>query len=150
MATHEQGSHEFDPQARFVDQSGLSYRNFAAYLVGKVDQEDRCNHAIRSLKHEQGRSDAFCREYRIGYEGGVGHAKAAGQEDFVQHAKGDWEGYVRAQNAETTARAHGAARRWLNERAARAGGIPAATEHTERSISAYARATALHGDYHES
>lgn len=58
----------FDPSARQYGSDGLSYVDFHAALNGEPDPQDPVNSSIsRYLK--QGRSEAFCREYRKGYEG---------------------------------------------------------------------------------
>lgn len=57
----------FDPQARFVDSKGFAYRNFAHRLIGKLDEEDQGNRLIARYLSE-GRSEAFCRVFREGYD----------------------------------------------------------------------------------
>lgn len=83
MTSSPKPSNDFDPQARFIAEDGLSYANLAAYLKGEADPEDRCNPVIRGLK-DQGRSGEFCRHFRKGYEGGTN-----GQEPW-QRGRGSW------------------------------------------------------------
>lgn len=56
----------FDPLARQIDSYGRSYVDFHAVANGETDPEDPCNAEIDRLV-KQGRSEAFCREYRIGW-----------------------------------------------------------------------------------
>lgn len=59
---------EFDPDARQVGSDGLTYVDFFDALTEKPDPLDPCNAEIQRLR-AQGRSEAFCREYRVGYDG---------------------------------------------------------------------------------
>lgn len=56
----------FDPLARQIDGYGRSYVDFHAVANGETDPEDPCNAEIDRLV-KQGRSEAFCREYRVGW-----------------------------------------------------------------------------------
>lgn len=56
----------FDPLARQIDGYGRSYVDFHAVANGETDPEDPCNVEIDRLV-KQGRSEAFCREYRVGW-----------------------------------------------------------------------------------
>ena len=57
----------FDPLARQIDGYGRSYVDFHAVANGETDPEDPCNAEIDRLV-KQGRSEAFCREYRVGWQ----------------------------------------------------------------------------------
>ena len=64
----------FDPHARFIARDGIAYKDFAAYLVGQPDPKDLGNINVARYRAE-GRSEAFCRCWRKGYDGWVGHAR---------------------------------------------------------------------------
>lgn len=91
----DQAEAPFDPYARFIDRKGLSYKDFGAYLTGCFpDDGDRANTNIERYLRE-GRSEAFCRVFRQGYDGyahqghGVASCKAhlgAGQAEALQTA----------------------------------------------------------------
>lgn len=54
--------------ARFRDAWGVTYQDFAAFLNGQPEQEDGANARIARYRKE-GRSQAFCRTFREGYDG---------------------------------------------------------------------------------
>ena len=56
----------FDPDAPCTARVGLSYKCFADRIRARPDPEDPANAQIERLT-KAGRSEAFCREYRIGY-----------------------------------------------------------------------------------
>lgn len=64
----DQAEAPFDPYARYIDRKGLSYKDFGAYLTGCTpDEGDRANANIERYLRE-GRSEAFCRTFRQGYD----------------------------------------------------------------------------------
>ena len=62
-----QAKSTFDPDAPCVARDGLSYKCFADRIRGRPDPDDPVNAQIERLA-KAGRSEAFCREFRIGYE----------------------------------------------------------------------------------
>lgn len=86
----------FDPYARQIDRSGLSYVDFHAALNGEPDPQDPCNAEISRLA-KQGRSEAFCREYRKGYDAKL--AEVRGQSLAFQARRGDFTSAKGAQQA---------------------------------------------------
>ena len=61
-----QAKSTFDPDAPCAARDGLSYKCFADRIRGRPDPNDPTNSQIERLV-EAGHSEAFCREYRIGY-----------------------------------------------------------------------------------
>lgn len=82
----------FDPYARQIDRNGLSYVDFEAVLDGKPDPEDYCNSRIEILIRN-GRSEAFCREYRAGYDGAIHSIQAVRKES--RHSAEELDNSVR-------------------------------------------------------
>ena len=74
----DQAKSTFDPDAPCVARDGLSYKCFADRIRGRPDPDDPTNPQIERLV-KAGRSEAFCREYRVGYErAGLGLSHWAG------------------------------------------------------------------------
>lgn len=71
----------FDPDTRQIGSDGLSYVDFHAALCGEPDPDDPCNARIKDLVR-QGRSEAFCWEYRQGYDGAARSIQAVRGEGF--------------------------------------------------------------------
>lgn len=78
----------FDPSARQFDSAGRSFVDFHAALCGEADPQDSCNAEITRLIRE-GRSEAFCREYRKGWDSKA--AEVRGQSIAYQIKRGDWQ-----------------------------------------------------------
>lgn len=93
----------FDPDARQVGSDDLTYVDFFDVLTEKPDPSDPCNAEIQRYR-AQGRSEAFCREFRVGYD-----------------------------NAKTTLRSE----------------EPTNSAQCRFRTAGLARATKLHGEYHE-
>lgn len=107
----DQAKAPFDPYARFIDHKGLSYKDFGAYLTGCTpDEGDRANANIERYLRE-GRSEAFCRVFRQGYDAHFGpHDEkrstpgytgslsewATRQADREAHAKAHAKGFIQA------------------------------------------------------
>lgn len=86
----------FDPGARQYGSDGISYVDFHAALNGEPDPQDPCNAEISRLA-KQGRSEAFCREYRKGYDAKL--AEVRGQSLAFQARRGDFTSAKGAQQA---------------------------------------------------
>ena len=79
-----QAKSTFDPDAPCVARDGLSYKCFADRIRGRPDPNDPTNPQIERLV-KAGRSEAFCREYRIGYERAIRAVEVVADTDGVNH-----------------------------------------------------------------
>lgn len=93
----------FDPQARFIARDGIAYKDFAAYLVGRPDAEDLGNGSIARYRKE-GRSEAFCRVFRKGYDDWYPKAFVTchefGDEAYWAHQESQTRGFAEATRLE--------------------------------------------------
>ena len=169
-ASDGQEASPFDPHARYTHCNGLVYQDFARYLLGEPDPKDRANANIARYLRE-GRSEAFCRVFREGYDDHLARIGGPGAPDREAvagfHAEGHAHGYARATDPfqePTDAVSAGRDRAVAFEKglARSAGaGLAAAfhgrrpeevadTPHNRARTEGFARATKSHGDYHES
>lgn len=89
-----QNPEAFDPRARYIAANGLAYRSFLDYFVGnEPEADDRCNGNIQRYL-AQGRSEAFCRCFREGYDQHLARIGGPGAPDreaiATFHAEAIW------------------------------------------------------------
>lgn len=150
----------FDPSARQVDSAGRTFVDFFAALNGEVDPQDDCNARIAALLRA-GRSEAFCREYRKGYDGAAHSIEAVARGGKVTGVGLDSQtralcasaGLNRACDRYPEDKPCDAQKAVDRTRQAFPEHRPdveiAATPGNRAHIAGFARATKLHGEYHE-
>lgn len=156
----------FDPHARYIGPNGLAYRSFFTYLCGEEEADDRANGCIRRYL-AQGRSEAFCRCFREGYDDHLDRIGGPGAPDREAIATFHAEDVATWREREAEQAAQG--RRRGSEESLFPRGTAASTDHNHRiglglyrayqaqdaehayaHGAGFARATAEHGDQHES
>ena len=155
----------FDPSARQVDSAGRTFVDFFAALNGEVDSQDDCNARIAALLRA-GRSEAFCREYRKCYDGAAHSIEAVAREGKVTGVGLDSQTRALCASAGLNRACdrypEDKERPQLDVREVREAiehirqAFPehrpeeiAATPGNRAHIAGFARATKLHGEYHE-
>ena len=156
----------FDPQARFIGPNGLAYHTFFDYLCGREPEpEDRANGCIQRYL-AQGRSEAFCRVFREGYDGHLDRIGGPGAPDREAIAQFHAEDVATWREREAQQASEG--RRKGVQDGLFPAGTAASTDHNHRvgvglyraykaddegharaHGAGFARATAEHGDQHE-
>ena len=124
----------FDPDARQAGPDGLTYADFFDALTEKPDPLDPCNAEIQRYR-AQGRSEAFCREFRVGYDGAKTAVAIVAKD---KTAREYWAAGEIVSQSEYLAKLAGHIR--ANE---------AFPDRQEKRIAGFARATKFHGEYHE-
>jgi hypothetical protein len=88
----------FDPHARFVSREGIAYQDFARYLIGEPDPEDRGNALVARYQRE-GHSTAFRAVFRKAYDAKLAEAKAANADNVFADNVDAWRAHNAANNA---------------------------------------------------
>lgn len=141
----DQAEAPFDPYARFIDRKGLSYKDFGAYLTGCTpDEGDRANTNIERYLRE-GRSEAFCRVFRQGYDAHLGTHDETRSTPGRTSSLSEWAARQADREAHAYAKAH-ASGPFQGRRPSEI----ASTPHNRAVVRAFGAATLAHpAGYHE-